>query len=241
MYIEFKKIRFKNIGAYGDEFQEIEFQNGMSLIVGKNGRGKSTIIQALNYGLYGKPFTKVKLNSLVNKFTNKEMLVELELKVNDDNIKIIRGLKPVKFEIYKNGNLIPFTSIREYQKYLEEDILKMSENIFKQLVALSANIENAKHFMELSQREKEEILQILTDTKILSILIEEIRVRKNEIKNLKQKEEVILELKENNLKEKLTLLENFKKQNEEVKNKKEKKLKDILQKLKEIENEEAKL
>ena len=234
MYIEFKKITFKNVGTYGDQEQTIEFQKGLSLIVGKNGQGKSTIIQALNYALYGKPFTKVKIGSLINKFNNKQMLVVLEVNVDDDIIVIKRGLKPTVFEIYKNGNLLPFTTAKDYQKLLEQDILHMSENIFKQLVALGANVENAKHFMELTQKEKEEILQILTDTKIFSLIVDEIRVKKNETKALKQKEEIVFNMSAQNLTKTQNLLYDLQKQNEEVRNHKEQKLRKMQDRIEEL-------
>jgi DNA repair exonuclease SbcCD ATPase subunit len=234
MYIEFKKITFKNIGGYGDDVQEIEFEKGLSLIIGKNGQGKSTIIQALNYVLYGKSFTKIKLSSLKNKYSDGSMLITLDLIINKENIRIERGLKPTIFNIFKNGKLLPFTTVKDYQEMLVTDILRMSENIFKQLVALGANVENAKHFMELNQKEKEEILQILTDTRIFSLLTEEIRLQKSSIKSNLSKKEIELSVLKDNLIKTFSLLDNLNKQNEDVRNNRDQRKSELLSGLEEL-------
>jgi len=234
MYIEFKKISFKNIGGYGEDEQTIHFEKGLSLIIGKNGQGKSTIIQALNYVLYGKPFAKIKLASLKNKYSDGAMLVTLELEVNGDLYIIERGLKPTKFNIYKNKELIPFTTVKDYQAMLENDILRMSENIFKQLVALGANVENAKHFMELNQKEKEEILQILTDTRIFSMLIEEIRLLKSDIKGKLSTKLIEVNTKKESLIKTKRLLEDLTLQNKNVKENRDQRISELLEKLEDL-------
>jgi DNA repair exonuclease SbcCD ATPase subunit len=227
MYIKFKKLSLANIGGYGPETQSIEFEKGISLVVGKNGAGKTTQTQALTYALYGKPFSKVKLSSLPNKYNKKPMIVELDLEINEDRIKIIRGMRPNKFEIYKNEKLLPFSTVKDYQNMLTYDILRMSENIFKQLVALGANAENAKHFMELNQKEKEEILQIITDTKIFSVLVEEIRDQKNILKNKLNTKDVEVRMLRENLAKTELLLQDMKKQNNMVRDEKEQKKKEL--------------
>jgi len=194
MRIEFKKLRFKNIMSYGGEFSEYNFENGIDIITGANGTGKSSFIEALTFALFGKPFRKVKIGSLVNKSNNKKLLVELIFCVQDKQYKIIRGIKPNIFEIYDyidNEYVIidQHSTTRLYQSFLENNILMFNENVFRQLIVLGANLTDNKNFMDLNHKEKEELFQIITDTTIFKELgakIKERSVQNNlELKNIK--------------------------------------------------------
>lgn len=179
MKIDFISLEFKNVLSYGNSPTIFEFKNGIDLINAKNGAGKSSFIDGLTFSLYGVPFRKIKKNSLINHHNNKNLLTTLIFFVEHSGYyKIIRGIKPNIFEIYFNKeepvfdselNLLPQSAtINDYQDMLENDILKMSENVYRQLIVLGANISTSKNFMDLSAKEKEEIFQIITDTSVFN-------------------------------------------------------------------------
>ena len=180
MKIDFMSIDFKNVLSYGNKFTTFNFNEGIDLITAKNGNGKSSFIDALTFGLYGKPFRKIKIGSLINHHNNKELEVRVTFKVeNKGYYYVVRGLKPNKFEIYFNKDeavfeekhLIPQESTTiKYQDVLENNILKMNENVYRQLIVLGANISGSKNFMDLSSKEKEEVFQIITDTSVFNDL-----------------------------------------------------------------------
>jgi len=186
MKVNFEKIRFKNIFSYGNKITEFNFENGIDLVTGKNGRGKSTFVDALTFGLFGKPFRKIKIGNLINNKNNKDLWVEVIFNVNNSRFKIIRGQKPTIFEIYKYVNdwelIDQHSTVRDYQQYLEENILHFSDTVFRQLIALGANLDSSKGFMDLNKKEKEEVLQVITDTAIFSKIQEKLNERKNSIK-----------------------------------------------------------
>ena len=183
MKIIFEKLTFKNVLSYGNKPTIFIFKNGIDLVIGSNGNGKSTFVDALTYVLFGKPFRKIKIGSLINNKNNKELLVEVEFSVNGNRFRVKRGQKPDIFEIYKddNGEWVqvekPSTN-RDYQKYLEENILLFGENVFRQLIALGANLSSSKNFMDLSKSEKEEVLQVITDTTIFNKIKEKVKEKK---------------------------------------------------------------
>lgn len=178
--IIFKKIRFKNFMSFGNSFTNFQFENGMSLITGQNGFGKTASMTALFYNLYGKNFKKAKLGSLINEINNSEMVTESYFQINQDEYKIIRGQKPAIFEIYKNDKLVEQNAtVAEYQQYLETYILQVPENAFRQLIFLGANVAGSKSFIELTKAEKEELFQIITDTSIFKVIKDSIKEKAN--------------------------------------------------------------
>lgn len=187
MKIIFEQLSFKNVFSYGNKVTVFKFENGIDLITGKNGNGKSSFVDALTYALFGKPFRKIKLGSLINDKNNKELWVELIFSVNENRFKIERGQKPDVFKIFKqNGEdwemIDQHSRKADYQKYLEENILHISDTVFRQLIALGANLDSSKGFMDLTKKEKEEVLQVITDTAIFAQIQEKIRERKNTLK-----------------------------------------------------------
>lgn len=178
--IVFKEIRFKNFMSYGNSFTSFKFDNNLNLIVGNNGVGKSSIFYALYYVLFGKTHNTKTLNSLINTVNNKELLVELDIIINDIFYKIIRGISPNVFEIYKNNELIPqLHSVTDYQKLLEVSILKFNSQAFKNLIYLGGDLLSLS-FIKLSKKEKEEVFSILSDTAIFLKIVNSVKLLKKE-------------------------------------------------------------
>ena len=168
--IVFKKLRYQNLLSTGNQFTEIELARSKStLVVGENGAGKSTFIEALTFALYGKPFRNINKPQLINTITNKNMLVELEFTVGKRDYIIRRGIKPTVFEIYQNGQLINQSAdIREYQEMLEKQILKLNFKSFSQIVVLGSA--NYIPFMQLQSNHRRGVVEDLLDIQIFSVM-----------------------------------------------------------------------
>jgi DNA repair exonuclease SbcCD ATPase subunit len=203
--ILFEKIRWKNFLSTGNQFTEVELnKNSTTLIVGNNGAGKSTILDALCFVLFGKAFRKINKPQLVNTTNEKDCLVEIELKIGSTDWMIRRGIKPNIFEIYRNGSVLDQSSSAiDQQKYLEQSILKMNYKSFTQIVILGSS--NFVPFMQLSAASRREVIEDLLDIKIFSsmnvIIKEKIRSLKEEIKTL--------DLKKESLNDKVQMQKNF--------------------------------
>ena len=168
--ILFQKVRWKNLLSTGDVWTEINFTKSKStLIVGENGAGKSTILDAVCFGLFGKPFRKINKPQLVNSINRKGMLIELEFKIGSREYLIRRGQKPSVFEILQDGNIINQNSeAREYQDYLESNILKLNFKSFQQIVILGSA--SFTPFMQLPASHRREIIEDLLDIQIFSTM-----------------------------------------------------------------------
>ena len=183
--ILFKKIRWKNILSTGNTFTEIDFlRNRSTLIVGENGAGKSTILDALCFVLYGKPFRKINKPQLLNTINQKNLEVQIEFDIGKNNYKIIRGMKPNIFEIYQNDTIINQNAeSKEYQEMLEKNILKLTYKSFSQIVILGSA--SFVPFMQLPAAHRREVIEDLLDIQIFStmnnILKEKINDNKNSI------------------------------------------------------------
>jgi DNA repair exonuclease SbcCD ATPase subunit len=168
--IVFEKVRFKNFLSYGNNWTELELNKHKdTLIVGENGAGKSTFLDALSYGLYMKPFRKVNNPQLVNSINKKHLKVEVEFSVGGNHYKVCRGHAPRTFEVYQNGDLLNQDAhTKDYQKILEQNILKMNYKSFTQIVVLGSR--NFVPFMQLSTNDRRTVIEDLLDIQIFSTM-----------------------------------------------------------------------
>ena len=168
--IIFKKLRYKNFLSTGQQFIEINLDSSpTTLVVGNNGAGKSTMLDAMCFGLFAKPFRAVKKDQLINTINEKDCLVEVEFIIGKKQYKIIRGIKPNLFEIWCNGDMLnQDAAVRDYQKHLEQHILKLNFRSFTQVVILG----NASFvpFMQLRARHRREVVEEILDIEIFSKL-----------------------------------------------------------------------
>ena len=209
--ITFQKIKWKNFLSTGDHWSEIDFQgHTTNLVVGTNGSGKSTMLDALTFALFNKPFRKINKSQLVNATNEKDCVVEVEFAVNNKDYLVRRSIKPNKFDIEVNGTLMHKESDdRLNQKILEENILKVNYKSFTQIVILGSS--SFVPFMQLSTSNRRDVIEDLLDIRIFSamnnLIKEKIRTEKEKIRSL--------DLKRDNIKDKIFMQENFIKELEE--------------------------
>jgi DNA repair exonuclease SbcCD ATPase subunit len=186
--IVFEKVRWKNFLSTGNTFSEINLQlSRTNLIVGHNGSGKSTILDALTFSLFGKPFRKISKSMLINSVNERDTLVEIEFSIGKNKYHIIRGIKPNKFEVYCNGKMWDEDAKAvDQQKNLEQNILKMNYKSFTQIVVLGSS--TFVPFMRLPSTQRREIIEDILDIQVFSVmntrLKDKIRENNEEIKDL---------------------------------------------------------
>ena len=179
----FKTVKWKNFLSTGNVETEVYLDRYNTVLVsGDNGAGKSTVLDALTFVLFGKSFRGINIKGLVNSINEKDCVVEVEFSSSKDMYKIKRGLKPKVFEIYKNGTLIPQNAtVRDYQQILEESILKMSYKAFCQVVILGSS--NYIPFMRLTNNDRRKIVEDLLDINIFSVMSNMLKARMSENKD----------------------------------------------------------
>lgn len=188
MNILFKTLSWKNFLSTGNVPNVINLNASPStLIVGRNGQGKSTILDALTYALFGKPFRNINKPQLMNSINGKNLVVEIEFEVNKTSYKIIRGMKPGIFEIHCNGKMIDQTAaVKDYQKVLEQQILKLNYKTFTQVVILGSA--SFVPFMELSPGNRRDVIEDILDISVFStmnsILKDKILMTKGQLDNI---------------------------------------------------------
>lgn len=210
--IEFKSIRYKNFLSSGNQFTSITLnEKPNTLIVGQNGAGKSTILDALCFSLFNKPFRKINKNQIINSTNEKDCVVEIEFNVNSNEYKIVRGIKPAVFEIYQNGKkLHEDASSQDQQKMLEQSILKLNYKSFTQIVILGSA--SFVPFMQLPAAHRREVIEDLLDIKVFSSMSDILKARVKETKDKLK----TLELKKESVADKIIMQQNFIKQIEET-------------------------
>ena len=219
--LNIQRIKYKNILSAGNQFTEVSFTDTKTtLIVGANGNGKSLIITALIFGLYGRSNRGTTKSQLVNSTNKKDCVVELEFSIKSKQYKVIRGISPNIFEIWVDGVVQnQLASVKDQQKYLEQSVLRMSYKTFIQVVVLGSN--NFVPFMQLSSSDRRDLVEELLDIKIFSSMnsilkdrikslerkrqeitynkstvVDKIEMQKNFIKTLKEEGEVIIAKKQ---------------------------------------------
>ena len=203
--ILFEKVRWKNFLSTGNQETEIVFtEKSTNIVIGTNGAGKSTVLDALTFSLFGKPFRKINKPQLVNSVNEKDCRVEVEFSIGNIEWKIIRGIKPNVFEIYRDGNpLNQSAAALDQQKWLEQNVLKMNYKSFTQIVILGSS--TFVPFMQLTAANRREVIEDLLDIRIFSsmntIIKDKIRTLKEDVK--------VLELKKESLSDKVQMQENF--------------------------------
>ena len=214
--IFFSKVRYKNFLSTGNIFTEIDLgAHPTTLIVGENGAGKSTFLDAITFALFGKPFRNINKPQLVNSINEKDCVVEIEFKIGKINYKVVRGIKPNTFEIYVDGSLLnQDAKAKDYQDYLEKVILKMNYKSFTQIVILGST--NFTPFMQLSAADRRTVIEDLLDIQIFSSMNV---IVKNKLHTLKD-EAAQLKIQIDNTKDKIELhkkhLDELKKNTKEI-------------------------
>lgn len=181
--IQFKSCKWKNFLSTGDEFIEVKLDKSpTTLIVGQNGAGKSTLLDALSFGLFGKSHRDIAKIQLVNSINGKHAIVEVEFDIGNSEFKIVRGIKPNKFEIWQNGNMInQASSMRDFQKFLETNILKLNHKSFHQVVVLGSS--SFIPFMQLPAWSRRAVIEDLLDIQIFSKMNMLLKERNSKIKD----------------------------------------------------------
>ena len=217
--IIFKYVRWRNFLSTGNNFTEIQLdRNSTTLIIGENGAGKSTVLDALCFGLFGKPFRGINKAQLINSVNMSGAMVEVEFEIGSKKIKVVRGIKPNVFEIYVNGKMYnQDANSRDYQKYLEQQILKLNYRSFTQVVILGSS--TFIPFMQLKSRHRREVVEEILDIQIFSLMN---MLLKQKLKN--NAEEIRdIEYKSSLTEEKIDLQDNY---IDEMKKNKDKSLKE---------------
>ena len=170
MKILFKELRYKNILSTGNSFTTIHLNKQTNTLVsGTNGAGKSTMLDAIVFSLYGKPFRKINKPQLINSINQKELLVEIDFVIGQAQYMVRRGIRPNLFEIFKNGELInQDAAARDYQTYLEKNILRLNYKSFTQIVVLGSA--TYVPFMELPAHGRREVIEDLLDIQVFSTM-----------------------------------------------------------------------
>ena len=192
--IIFRYVRWKNLLSTGNYYTEINlYNNSNTLVVGENGAGKSTMLDALCFGLFGKPFRDINKPQLLNSINGKDCMVEVEFDTGNKSYKIRRGIKPNVFEIYCNGELInQEAAVRDYQEHFEKFILKMNYKSFTQIVILGSA--SFVPFMQLKPADRREIIEDLLDIQIFSTMNSLVKDRLGNNKDLLNTRKTEIEL-----------------------------------------------
>ena len=232
--ILFQKIKWKNFLSTGANFTEIDLtKSNNTLIIGHNGAGKSTILDALCFGLFGKPFRKINKPQLLNSINGKEAVVEVHFNIGQKKYRVVRGIKPNVFEIYLNDVLLnQDAAAKDYQEILENNILKLNYKSFTQVVILGSA--SFVPFMQLSAADRRTIIEDLLDIQIFSTMNNVIKEKNSQIKDKLTKIKYDISLTEEKINLQKQNIEEYKRNNETEINKKKEEIENSNNQLKQL-------
>lgn len=238
--IIFKNLKYKNFLSTGNNWTEVDFlKNKTTLVVGHNGAGKSTMLDALSFALFGKPHRNINKPQLVNSINNKDCRVEVEFTAVGNTFKIVRGLKPQLFEIYKNGEMINQSShAKEYQKLLEQNILKLNHKSFHQIVVLGSS--SFIPFMQLAAQARRDVIEDLLDINIFSKMNQILKEKNSTLKDQLRETEYQIDLETNKINTQRKYINDINRINKDLKDQKQESIKGLRDEIKLLakENEE---
>lgn len=197
MFIKFLDITFSNALSYGNKPTTISFKNGMTFLTGKNGCGKSVLLDVLSFCLYGIPFRKIKIDELINRRNKKSLLTQLNFEISDDSYCITRGLKPSILKITKNGEPLELLSTKKLTQSEIDKIIGIDHDLFRQIISIS--ISHNKPFISLNLAEKRDVIEGIFGIKIFG---EMSKIHKRDVSNNKTQLEIskkTIEMMENNI------------------------------------------
>jgi DNA repair exonuclease SbcCD ATPase subunit len=221
MQVKFHYVKFKNLLSYGNVETTVDLQSfSHTIVTAKNGSGKSSVLDAICYGVYGKPYRNIKLGQLINSINKKALLVTVEFSIGADVYKVIRGQKPSIFEIYKNNTLVIEDSASSgYQEYLETQVLNINFKTFKQIVIIGSA--SYKPFMDLKADERRAITEEVLDIAIFSSMQEIAKKRMAEVKSTVDSLSTEITMLKSQIESQKDLVETLTKESDESKNKNE--------------------
>ena len=235
--IIFQKLSWKNFLSTGNHKTTLDFtRHNNTLVSGDNGAGKSTMLDALTFALFGKSFRGIKIPQLINTINEKECEVEITFKVGSDEYRVFRSIKPKKFEIYKNGDLLDQDSkTRDYQKILEEQILKMTYKSFCQVVILGSS--NYVPFMQLSTTDRRLVVENLLDIDVFSVMNTLVRARLQMTKEYVKDIDTKIEIAKSKVDEKQKLINTLEKKSSDSVEKYELEIEESKKQIEDLESE----
>ncbi len=239
--IQFQKLRYKNFLSTGNNFTEVNFQETpTTLVVGTNGAGKSTMLDALSFGLFGKPHRKISKNQIVNSINMKNCVVEVEFKVGSKQFKIMRSIKPNKFEVWIDGNMANQNShVNDYQAMLEKNILKLNHKSFHQIVVLGSS--SFIPFMQLTSQQRRGVIEDLLDINMFSIMNTLLKEKVSKLKDEMNNNSVDINTKNIQINKQKKYLRDISLINEQYRKEKEQSIKNTQEDIKALNERNAKL
>lgn len=215
--IKFETIRWKNFLSTGSQFTEVRLDRSPStLITGENGAGKTSLLDSLVFALYGTPYRNINKPQLVNSINKKDCVVEIEFSIGPKKYKVVRGIKPNILEIYVNGELLnQDAAARDYQKHLEENILKMNKKSFTQIVILGTT--SFTPFMQLPAGHRREVIENLLDINIFTLMNQQLKEKISEVKDLLKNIETEITIEKNKIEVQKKYIDNLESDNEKKK------------------------